>query len=83
LNQGALAEAGAMLPQWDPSRQWAKAIGAPELMAHLKGQATLAEATERAIIASRQYAKSQRIWFRGRMRDWQPWQAGPHGLHPI
>ena len=26
---------------------------------------------ELAVIATRQYAKTQRIWFRGRMRDWQ------------
>ncbi|MFN4059180.1 MAG: tRNA (adenosine(37)-N6)-dimethylallyltransferase MiaA [Paracoccus hibiscisoli] len=76
LEQGALDEARAMQPHWAPSAQWARAIGAPELMAHLQGALTLQEATERAIIASRQYAKSQRIWFRGRMRDWQLWQAG-------
>ncbi len=44
------------------------------------GSCDLAEATERAIIASRQYAKAQRVWFRGRMRDWQMWQAGNAGL---
>ena len=76
LAQGALDEARAMQPQWSPAAQWARAIGAPELMAHLQGGLTLAQATERAIIASRQYAKSQRIWFRGRMRDWQMWPPG-------
>ncbi|TYP64732.1 tRNA dimethylallyltransferase [Stutzerimonas stutzeri] len=80
LDQGALEEVRAMLPLWDPAAQWAKAIGAPDLVAHLQGHATLAEATERAIIASRQYAKAQRVWFRGRMRDWQMWQAGNAGL---
>ena len=30
--------------------------------------------------ATRQYAKAQRVWFRGRMRDWQMWQAGNAGL---
>ena len=73
LDQGALEEVRAMLPHWDPARQWARAIGAPELVAALHGKVDLATATERAIIATRQYAKSQRIWFRGRMRDWQPW----------
>ena len=29
-----------------------------------------AEARARAVVATRQYAKSQRIWFRNRMRDW-------------
>ncbi|TJZ93035.1 tRNA (adenosine(37)-N6)-dimethylallyltransferase MiaA [Paracoccus gahaiensis] len=76
LDQGALDEVRAMLPLWDPAAQWAKAIGAPELIAHLQGHLTLAQARERAVIASRQYAKAQRIWFRGRMRDWQMWQAG-------
>ena len=76
LDQGALDEVRAMLPLWDPAAQWAKAIGAPELIAHLQGHLTLAQARERAVIASRQYAKAQRIWFRGRMRDWRMWQAG-------
>ncbi|MGZ3216917.1 tRNA (adenosine(37)-N6)-dimethylallyltransferase MiaA [Paracoccus sp. T5] len=82
LDQGALEEVRAMLPLWDPAQQWAKAIGAPEMIEHLRGQLTLSEAAERAIIASRQYAKSQRIWFRGRMRDWQMWQADHDGLKP-
>jgi tRNA dimethylallyltransferase len=48
-----------------------KAIGAPELIAHLQNKMTLAEAREAANIASRQYAKRQRTWFRARMRDWE------------
>ncbi|MDO5622400.1 MAG: tRNA (adenosine(37)-N6)-dimethylallyltransferase MiaA [Paracoccus sp. (in: a-proteobacteria)] len=71
LEQGALDEVRAMLPQWNPAAQWARAIGAPELVAHLRGESTLDQARELAIIASRQYAKSQRIWFRNRMRDWK------------
>lgn len=71
MEQGALDEVRAMLPQWDPQALWARAIGAPELIAHLRGECKLDEAVERAIIATRQYAKSQRIFFRGRMRDWR------------
>jgi tRNA dimethylallyltransferase len=37
----------------------------------LRGDLTEAEAIERAIIATRQYAKRQRTWFRGRMADWE------------
>ncbi|WP_415393700.1 tRNA (adenosine(37)-N6)-dimethylallyltransferase MiaA [Paracoccus sp. SJTW-4] len=70
LDEGALDEVRAMLPRWDPRAQWARAIGAAELAGHLSGRLTLAEARERAVIATRQYAKSQRIWFRNRMRDW-------------
>ncbi|MGP9805772.1 tRNA (adenosine(37)-N6)-dimethylallyltransferase MiaA [Paracoccus sp. NSM] len=71
IRDGALDEVAAMLPEWHPDRQWARAIGAPELVAHLRGQSSLPEAIELAVIATRQYAKTQRIWFRGRMRDWQ------------
>lgn len=76
LREGALDEVRRMLPQWDARRQWARAIGAPELVAHLQGRIDLQTATERAVIATRQYAKSQRIWFRGRMKDWQQWPVG-------
>lgn len=70
MQQGALEEVRAMLPHWNPAQQWARAIGAPDLVAHLRGEIDLPTAIERAVIATRQYAKSQRIWFRGRMRDW-------------
>lgn len=72
LTGGALEEARAALPYWDPARPWAKAIGAPELVAHLQGSMTLAEAAERAKAATRQYAKRQRTWFRARMGGWTP-----------
>lgn len=70
LDAGALEEVRQALPLWQPGAQWTRAIGAAELKDHLEGRATLAEARERAIIATRQYAKSQRIWFRNRMRGW-------------
>lgn len=76
LAAGALDEARAALPHWNPRAQWARAIGAPDLIGHLRGELTLTDATERAIIASRQYAKTQRNWFRGRMKDWMPLQVG-------
>lgn len=70
LAQGALDEARAMLPRWNPDYLSSKAIGAPELIAHLKGDITLQEARDAAIIASRQYAKRQRTWFRSRHKNW-------------
>ena len=70
MAQGALMEARAALPVWDPPAPWAKAIGAPELIAHLQGQISWQEAVDSAILATRQYAKRQRTWFRNRMRDW-------------
>ncbi|MEM7723965.1 MAG: tRNA (adenosine(37)-N6)-dimethylallyltransferase MiaA [Pseudomonadota bacterium] len=70
LAQSALEEARANLPRWHAAGGAAKAIGAPELIAHLKGEMTLEAAREAAIIASRQYAKRQRTWFRARMQNW-------------
>lgn len=70
LDSGALEEVRALQVDWDLKRPSAKAIGGPELMAHLNGEISLAEARTRAITASRQYAKRQRTWFRARMKAW-------------
>ncbi len=71
LAEGALDEVRAALPYWQPGQPWARAIGAPELIAHLRGEIGLAEAAEAATLASRQYAKRQRTWFRSRMKHWR------------
>ena len=71
LAGGALEEARANLDDWDPARPSARAIGAPELIAHLRGDLTLEQARDAATVATRQYAKRQRTWFRARMRGWQ------------
>lgn len=68
---GALEEVRAVLPFWNPAAPWAKAIGAPELVAHLRGEIPLSDAIAAAKIASRQYAKRQRTWFRNRMAGWK------------
>ena len=70
LDLGALDEARAMFDTWNPGHSSSKAIGAPELIAHLRGEMTLEEAREAAIIGSRQYAKRQRTWFRSRHKQW-------------
>ncbi len=70
LANGALDEVRANMAGWDPDRPSAKAIGAPDLIAHLRGEITLEAARDRAIIATRQYAKRQRTWFRARMQGW-------------
>lgn len=67
---GAIEEARAMLPEWDPAHQSSKAIGAPEMIAYLQGEMTLDAARDAAVIASRQYAKRQRTWFRSKHKDW-------------
>ena len=71
LAAGALEEARAVLPLWDKAKGARKAIGGPELIAHLRGEISLEAAREAAIIGSRQYAKRQRTWFRARMGNWR------------
>ncbi len=73
---GALEEVRANMAGWSPALPSAKAIGAAELMRHLAGEMTLEEACESAAIATRQYAKRQRQWFRARMGRWHRVSAG-------
>ncbi|MBT8455788.1 MAG: tRNA (adenosine(37)-N6)-dimethylallyltransferase MiaA [Rhodobacteraceae bacterium] len=73
LDAGVLDEARANAATWHPALPSAKAIGAAELMAHLNGTLSLEEVRDRIITLTRQYAKRQRNWFRGRMKDWH-WQ---------
>lgn len=70
LAQGALDEARANLDHWAPDLPSAKAIGAAELIAHLRGEIDLGTAAHRATALTRQFAKRQRSWFRARMADW-------------
>jgi tRNA dimethylallyltransferase len=72
MAHGALDEVRALAPVWHDGAPWTRAIGAPELLAHVRGNLSLDEAVSRAKIATRQFAKRQRTWFRSRMRDWLP-----------
>lgn len=71
LADGLLDEVRENAPAWHPARPSAKAIGAAELIAHVRGEASLDDARKAAIVATRQFAKRQRSWFRGRMSGWQ------------
>ena len=70
LVQGALEEAERNLEAWNPSLPSAKAIGARELVSHLRGEISLEDARLQALTATRRHAKRQRTWFRARMRGW-------------
>ena len=71
IAEGALEEARVNLPGWDPGRPSSRAIGGPELIAHLRGEMPLQAAIAAATLASRQYAKRQRTWFRSNMLGWR------------
>ncbi|WP_244513320.1 tRNA (adenosine(37)-N6)-dimethylallyltransferase MiaA [Devosia insulae] len=71
FSAGAVEEVEALLAlELDPSLPAMKAIGVPEITAMLAGELEQDVAIERAVIATRQYAKRQRTWFRNRMADW-------------
>ena len=72
IAKGALEEARNVmemnLPPLAPSL---KAVGAPELMAHLRGAMTLEAATDLAKTETRRYAKRQMTWIRNQMAAWE------------
>jgi tRNA dimethylallyltransferase len=71
FSSGAVEEVEALLAlRLDPSLPAMKAIGVPEIGGWLAGRLSREQAVELATIATRQYAKRQRTWFRARMADW-------------
>ena len=70
IKMGALDEAKKNLVNWNENSLASKAIGASELISHLKGELSINQAIENASIATRQYAKRQKTWIRARMADW-------------
>ena len=71
LDKGVLEEITENSQSWDPQLQSSQAIGATQLIEYNLGRFSLEKATELAVIASRQYAKRQKTWFRKRMENWR------------
>ena len=71
LDNGVLEEITENSQSWDPQLQSSQAIGATQLIEYNLGRISLKKATELAVIASRQYAKRQKTWFRKRMENWR------------
>jgi tRNA dimethylallyltransferase len=73
LAAGALDEVRSFAARnLDPSLPAMKAHGAPALMAHLRGEITLADAAEIGSRDTRHYAKRQFTWMANQMPDWTP-----------
>jgi tRNA dimethylallyltransferase len=71
LEQGAVEEVRVFLARdLDPTLPAMKAIGVREIGDWLAGTINRDEMIELAVTVTRQYAKRQRTWFRGRMADW-------------
>ena len=71
LDNGVLEEITENSQSWDPQLQSSQAIGATQLIEYNLGRISIEKATELAVIASRQYAKRQKTWFRKRMENWR------------
>ena len=67
---GAMDEIASMDAHYDPSLPSCRAIGVPELIKCHRGELDLQTAREEACIATRQFAKRQRTWFRSKMKNW-------------
>ncbi len=68
MAQGALDEVAVLVARGlDPSLPAMKALGVPELAAHLTGDMTREAAVEKAKQATRNFAKRQMTWFRNQI----------------
>ena len=71
MRAGGLDEVRPLLGL-DPGLPVMKAIGVPELRAHLLDKLPLDEAVAAAKLATRHYIKRQLTWWRGQMAHWRP-----------
>ena len=70
LRMGALEEVAALAARkLDPALPVMRAHGAPHLLAHLRGELSLAEAASRSALDTRRYAKRQFTWARHQMPE--------------
>jgi tRNA dimethylallyltransferase len=72
VEEGAVEEAADFVARGLPPEMPAmRAIGVAALAEVAAGRTSLAAGIERGIVETRQYAKRQSTWFRGRMADWR------------
>jgi tRNA dimethylallyltransferase len=68
IKEGALDEIRLLNERHlNPSLPAMKALGVPELLAYINGNASLEDAVNAAKLHTRQYAKRQRTWFRHKL----------------
>ncbi|MEN5170868.1 tRNA (adenosine(37)-N6)-dimethylallyltransferase MiaA [Brevundimonas pondensis] len=71
IDNGAVDEVRTLLTRnLDPVLPAMKAVGVPELAAHLLGLTSLDQAIAAIRLSTRHYAKRQLTWFRNQTRDW-------------
>ena len=71
LDSGGIKEVKTLMERaLDPALPLMKALGAPEIMAHLRGEANRAETLALLQQNTRRFAKRQLTWFRNQASDW-------------
>jgi tRNA dimethylallyltransferase len=87
LDKGALDEAAALMRRrLDPALPVMGALGVGQLIAHLEGRLSLAEAAESAKRETRRYAKRQFTWARHQLPGFKwvaPEEALPAGMRAL
>ena len=71
LDNGLIDEALKNFSTWNEKNPSSKAIGAKELMAFLNDDMSMEQLKEKVVVATRQYTKRQRTWFRSKMKSWK------------
>ena len=71
IEKGLIQEAENNLATWNALHPSSKAIGSHELIAYLNNKISMEQLREQIVIATRQYAKRQRTWFRSKMKTWE------------
>lgn len=78
IDNGAVEECErAILNGFDPALPSSKALGAREIIDALNGKITLQDAVIKSKIATHQFAKRQRTWFRSNMKAWRQIKMAP------
>ena len=71
IDNGAVDEVRNLLARnLDPALPAMKAVGVPELAAHLSGKTSLDQAVAAIRLSTRHYAKRQLTWFRNQTSEW-------------
>lgn len=84
IETGALEEVRRLLDrQLSPTLPVMRAIGVPEIAAHLRGETSRADMIAAGQLATRQYAKRQRTWFRGQELGLQRESDAQAGLQTL
>ncbi len=81
MESGWMHEVQAISSRTPPSAPAWQATGYGDVLAHLQGDITLAQAQQQVVIGTRQYAKRQRTWFRHQLEESLVTRVSPLSTH--